>query len=123
MGRHYYGDIEGKFWFGTQPSNAGDRFGQSSMQPQHLEYYYEEAHLESVEAEIKVITETLGDWLGKLDKFFEETSVYNDEIVTNYGLDLEEFNLKLKDYADLRLGVQIRDCIKELGYCNFDAEC
>ena len=29
---------------------------------------------------------------------------------------------EMSDYADYRLGVQIRDCILENGYCNFDAE-
>ena len=27
MGRYYYGDIQGKFMFAVQPSNAGERFG------------------------------------------------------------------------------------------------
>jgi hypothetical protein len=29
---------------------------------------------------------------------------------------------QLSDYADLLLGRQIRDCVKEFGECNFDAE-
>ena len=27
MGRYYSGDIEGKFWFGIQPSNDAEQFG------------------------------------------------------------------------------------------------
>ena len=29
---------------------------------------------------------------------------------------------ELSDYADLGLGKQIRDCIKETGQCSFEAE-
>jgi hypothetical protein len=29
---------------------------------------------------------------------------------------------ELSEYADLGLGKQIRDCIKEQGYCEFTAE-
>ena len=29
---------------------------------------------------------------------------------------------ELEDYADLGLGIQIRDCIIEKGECTFDAE-
>jgi hypothetical protein len=29
---------------------------------------------------------------------------------------------ELSDYADLGLGIKIRDCIKEFGSCSFDAE-
>jgi len=29
---------------------------------------------------------------------------------------------ELSEYADLKLGIKIRDCIKEIGYCSFDAE-
>jgi hypothetical protein len=38
---------------------------------------------------------------------------------------LKEANItndELKDYADLQLGIQIRDCIQEQGYCTFDCE-
>ena len=33
MGRWYSGDVEGKFWFGIQDSNAADRFGVTGHQP------------------------------------------------------------------------------------------
>jgi hypothetical protein len=39
---------------------------------------------------------------------------------------LEKANItkqELSDYADLGLGRQIRDCIKENGQCYFTAEC
>lgn len=30
---------------------------------------------------------------------------------------------ELSEYADLGLGIKIRDCIKEEGSCSFEAEC
>jgi hypothetical protein len=38
---------------------------------------------------------------------------------------LKENNItteELSDYADLGLGIQIRDCVKEQGYCSMDCE-
>ena len=52
------------------------------------------------------------------DKFFEEKDSYSDS-------DLQALNVTkddLSDYADLLLGIQIRDYIVENGECNFEAE-
>ena len=45
-------------------------------------------------------------------------------IILFTGLDLTEREIKqhLSDYADLGLGIKIRDCVKETGSCSFDAE-
>jgi len=118
MGRYYIGDIEGKFWFGTQSSCAADRFGVEGTQPEYLEYNFGESHLEMVEAEIVRIEEFLGDKKKAIDEFFEVRDSYNDEILLEIGVTAEE----LSEYADLGLGIKIRDCIKELGYCSFEAE-
>ncbi len=123
MGRYFTGDINGKFYFAIQPSNAADRFGVTGHQPEQLEYYFEEENLEEVEEEIKDIEESLGEWKQKIFDFFESTNGYNDEIVEKYGLAPKEFNKHLNDYADLELGIKIRDCIKEQGSCQFEAEC
>jgi hypothetical protein len=40
-------------------------------------------------------------------------------MLTEAGITTQE----LKEYADLCLGIKIRDCIKENGECRFDAEC
>jgi hypothetical protein len=118
MGRYYSGDIEGKFWFGVQSSVAADRFGVSHNEPNYVEYYYEEEDLEKVEEEIQVIEETLGDKLQLIENFFAEKNSYNDDELTEAGISRDD----LSEYADLRLGKQIRDCIKENGSCNFTAE-
>ena len=122
MGRYYNGQIDGKFWFAVQSSDAADRFGVTGSRPAELEYYFDEDNLESVEEEIKSIEEILGDWNQKLHDFFEAHTSYNDDIAEKYGFNVKHFNTNLKNYADLLLGYKIRDCIKEEGNCSFTAE-
>ena len=57
MGRYYSGDIEGKFWFAVQSSNAADRFGSIGYEPDYLEYYFNEDNLPDVQKELKKIEE------------------------------------------------------------------
>jgi hypothetical protein len=118
MGRYYVGDIEGKFWFGLQPSNAAGRFGGEESEPQYIEYYFDEEHLEEVNEEIDRIITTLGDKKKIIEDFFEGKISYKDEDLADLGI-TEDI---LRDYADLKLGIQIRDCIVEKGHCHFDAE-
>ena len=119
MGRYYNGDIDGKFWFALQSSDCADRFGVTGEQPSRLEYYFDEVDLVGVEAEIKNIEESLGEQLQVIEKFFEEKNGYNDKMLEEAGITKEQ----LSDYADLGLGRQIRDSIKENGQCEFEAEC
>jgi hypothetical protein len=118
MGRYYSGDIEGKFWFAVQSSDAADRFGVIGTQPEELQYYFSEDDLEAVEEEIKNIEESLGEKKQILDKFFEENNGYTDKDIQKLSVSRDEFI----DYADLGLGIKIRDRIKEHGECNFTAE-
>lgn len=119
MGRYYSGDIEGKFWFAVQDSDAADRFGVIGSVPNYLDYYFGEEDLQSVEDEIKVIEESLGDKKRILDEFFNTNNLYTEEMIEDLGITLQE----LSEYADLGLGIKIRDCIKEQGSCSFEAEC
>jgi len=118
MGRYYSGDIEGKFWFAVQSSNAADRFGQHGYEPNYISYSFDEDDLPAVEEEIKNIEDKLGDKLKVIEDFFANRDFYNDTELTAAGITKEE----LSEYADLGLGIKIRDCIKENGSCNFDAE-
>jgi hypothetical protein len=118
MGRYYNGDIEGKFWFALQSSDAASRFGGEELEPSYISYHFNEDHLKEVEEEIKYIEEKLGDNKKIIDDFFSKKQSYSDQ-------DLEDINISramLSDYADLDLGIKIRDCIVENGECNFDAE-
>ena len=118
MGRYYSGDIEGKFWFALQSSNTADRFGVIGTQPETLNYYFDEDNLEDVSNEIKNIEEKLGGKLEIIENFFKENNGYNDEKLKEVGITKDE----LRDYADLGLGKQIKECIEKIGYCSFEAE-
>lgn len=118
MGRYYNGDINGKFWFGLQPSNAPSRFGGTEQEPAYITYDFQEENLEDVEEEIKNIQENLGDKIGIIDKFFEDNESYDDDMLEEVDITNED----LREYADLKLGIKIRDCVQEQGYCTFDCE-
>jgi hypothetical protein len=118
MGRYYTGDIEGKFWFGLQSSDAASRFGGEEYEPSYISYHFDEEHLKGVEEEIKNITDSLGDKLKVIEDFFKGKISYSDEMLAEAGIERKE----LEDYADLGLGIKIRDCIIEKKECNFDAE-
>jgi hypothetical protein len=118
MGRYYSGDIEGKFWFALQPSDAPSRFGGEETEPSYINYYFNEDHLEEVEEEIQAIEESLGDKKKIIDDFFETKGGYSSDDLIELGITENE----MRNYADLGLGIQIRDCIKENGDCNFEAE-
>ena len=123
MGRYISGDIETKLWFAVQPSDAADRFGVTGTQPETLEYWFREEDLESVEDEINSITKSLGKYKDLLDKFFNENNGYNTQNLSDHlQVDEKETKKLLKEYADLELGIKIRDCIKENGECSFSAE-
>jgi len=119
MGRYYEGSINGKFWFGLQSSTAPSRFGGTEQEPAYITYdFQEEDHLDEVIQEIERIEATLGDNKKVIEDFFENRDSYQTKDLEAIGIT----NEILKEYADLLLGIQIRDCITEKGYCTFDAE-
>ena len=123
MGRYTSGDIEHKFWFAVQNSDAADRFGVTGVEPSELYYYFDEGNLDDVEAELKVIKKQLGTYRTKMNKFFKSNQWYTDEDLVKH-LDIPEDKVKklLKDYADYELGMKIRECILVNGCCEFTAE-
>ena len=116
MGRYYTGDIDGKFWFGLQPSDSANRFGVEGVAPEYLEYWFDEDNLSDVEEEIERIEGSLD--VEKVEAFFNNNNGYNDEMLEKHGIN----NKELADFADLQLGKKIRDCIKQTGECSFTAE-
>ena len=124
MGRYVMGDIDHKFWFATQNSNAADRFGVTGEQPSELYYYFnKDEHLDTVRTELTLIKNKLGKDLEKLDKFFEGTFSYTDKQLADYlGKTGKEVELLLKDYADLILGNKILKQLETTGSCEFTAE-
>lgn len=122
MGRYYSGDIEGKFWFGIQPSDAADRFGVTGEQTQ-ISYSFDSENLPKIQEELKKIEDDLGETKLKLDKFFEKNFGYNDEELSKYlKCPILELRYILREYADYQLGKQIAECIEKNGFCYFDAE-
>lgn len=119
MGRYYSGDINGKFWFGVQNSDAADRFGVTGDTPSYLSYYFDESNLEEVTAEIESIKENLGDQLQVIEAFFAKNNGYNDDMLVEANITRRE----LSEYADLKLGIQIKECIEKNNECAFEAEC
>lgn len=123
MGRYYSGDIEGKFWFAVQSSDAADRFGVVGTEPNYLEYYFQEDDLPNIEQGLKEIEGTLGEYLQKMEDFFKTVSYYNDEeLAEAIGVEMEDVRFYLREYADYTLGVEIRDYVIEHGECEFTAE-
>ena len=122
MGRYFNGDINGKFMFGVQDSRAADRFGVEHTEPNLIEYYFNESDLENVEKELKHIEDTIGkDNMNKIDEYFVNAAFYDDNEMKEAKM-LGIWNKHKVDYADYKLGIKIRDCIKEQGCCEFTAE-
>lgn len=61
MGRYYSGDIEGKFAFGVQSSNAADRFGVEGQPPDYIEYNYNQDDMPLLKDELKVLEDSFGE--------------------------------------------------------------
>ena len=124
MGRYYYGDIDGKFWFAVQSSDAADRFGVKGCEPNYISYYFHQENLEDINNELKNIENNLGPHLKTLESFFEKVRGYNDqEVQTLLNLStIEEAKFMLSEYADYRLGLKIKNKVEEIGECSFEAE-
>jgi hypothetical protein len=118
MGRYYSGDIEGKFMFAIQSSDAASRFGGEEGQPQYIDYYFGTEHLDEINTEIKKIETYLGDKIKIIKDLFESSSLFNSGTIIDLGLSTKD----ISEYADLRLGIQIRDYVLENKHCYFQAE-
>lgn len=122
MGRYYDGDIEGKFWFGLQPSDDADFFGVTGYQPDYLEYQFEKENLKEVKKGLKKCEAELKGYKDMIEKFFKSHKYYNDIDIKKAGFDVGIFNEKLKWYARYELGKEIEKCIEASGQCYFNAE-
>lgn len=122
MGRYISGDIDGKCWFGVQPSDFADRFG-SKGDSSYLEYWFEDSQLPEIEEELKRIEKRLGKNLKKLDKFFNTHLGYTDsELEKALKLSGDKTQFMLREYADYKFGVRLRDYLKENAECSFKVE-
>ena len=127
MGRYYTGDIEGKFAFAIQSSDAADRFGVIGHPPNYLEYNYNEDDLEELQKELKNIEDAFGGHKPALKIYFDLYKTQDDaplsfvSYIKEGGLP-ELTESQLSEYYDYVLGRKILDCIQETGSCSFDAE-
>ncbi len=125
MGRYYSGDIEGKFLFGSQSSNAADRFGVTGCEPNYIQYYYTEEEMPELIKELKVIEDSFGEHKTAIMAYFDlygvDPVIGIREFITK--ADLPEMDEdKVREFYDYRIGKQILDCVKTHGTCSFEAE-
>ena len=135
MGRYYEGDIEGKFWFGIQSSDDADFFGSHGFQPDYLEYYFDEEHLDKIQKGLDECCQRLDYRKGLLDDFFKKKQGYTREEICELldipvpkpGISIEahkksKYNYYLEWYARYQLGKKILDRVKSDKFCSFRAE-
>jgi len=122
MSREYSGDITGSFWVAVQPSNAADRFGVIGEPPPQLDYSFAESDLSTINGELSRITEMLGNNLEKLEKFFQTHDCHNKtEVAEELGISELEAWKMVSEYADYKLGMEIKRCVERNGCCCFTA--
>ena len=118
MGRYYHGDIEGKFMFGVQPSNAHERFGAVECEPSYIEYEIDRDKYDDIVKELDSINK---ESIKKVEKMFKENDGYNDDTMSKYNVSKQD----LSEYADFKLGENVKnffDDNADIDECNFSAE-
>ena len=104
MGRYYTGDIDGKFMFAVQNSDAGERFGAVSQHSNYIDYVvYKEDSYEDICNELNAIEQT--GCIKRVTKMFDNEVGYNDDICQKYGVSQKD----LMEFADYRMGKQIKE--------------
>ena len=134
MGRYYNGDIDGKFMFAVQSSDAHERFGAIEEEKDYIPYVvYRDAYAE-ICAELDSIKHK--GHIDKVEKMFEkEPQGYNNEIQKK--LSHKEYRNFIKgrmnnvtdedlsEYADYQIGIQLKEFFDDnpdLDECRFEAE-
>tara|TARA_R100000935_G_C2727886_1_gene120708 strand:+ start:268 stop:627 length:360 start_codon:yes stop_codon:yes gene_type:complete len=118
MGRYYHGDIEGKFMFAVQPSDAGERFGASECQ-NYIEYFVDkEDSYETLTSELKKIEESGA--LERVDKMLKENeNMFNDLTMKKSKVSAHD----MREFADYEMGKQMKDYFDSgEDYLSFSAE-
>jgi hypothetical protein len=119
MGRYYNGDVEGKFMFAVQNSDAHERFGAVEENSGYVDYVvYRDSYAE-ICAELDSIKHK--GHIDKVEKMFNEKNGFNHKIKEQYGVSDED----LSEYADYEIGMQLKkffDKNKYLNECRFEAE-
>ena len=118
MGRYYNGDVEGKFMFAVQDSNAHERFGAVEEESNYINYVvYRDSYNDIVEELDKIDKGSIK----RVENMFNNEGGYNDEILARYNVTHEN----LSEYADHRLGMQLKEFFDNhpnADECRFEAE-
>jgi len=133
MGRYYTGDIEGKFMFAVQDSDAGERFGAVEIGctttycsiadftiTDSIQYQVNRESYDYIVKELRLIKESGA--IEKVQSMIEDNNGWNNEIAEKYGVSRKN----LEDYADYRMGNQIKDWFDDNSdedSLSFEAEC
>lgn len=125
MGRHYGGDIEGKFWFGVQASDDASFFGGTIEEPSEINYHFNTKNdMKKVVSGLEECRKKLGANKQLLDEFFKDENGYNNKMLEDkFGWTEKQTRENLEWYARLDLGEKIYNCLKEKDECSFSAEC
>ena len=118
MGRYYNGDIDGKFMFAVQSSDAHERFGAEEQETSYIDYWIGREKYENIVKELDKIDKGS---IERVSKMFDENDHYNDETMKKYNVS----KLDLSEYADYRIGKQVKDFFDdnpEIDDCYFQAE-
>ena len=123
MGRHYDGDIEGKFWFAVQSSDDGEYFGAIDITEENTDSDYHNgfvdyviyfSDIDRVKAGIDLCKRQLRGNYSILNEFFLSNKGYNDEMIIEHyqktrGIHINEGFLReqLTIFARLDFGTQI----------------
>jgi hypothetical protein len=118
MGRYYSGDIEGKFMFAVQSSDAGERFNAIELEETLIEYRVNYESYQEIKKELDEIL--LTGAVARVEHMFENVMGYDDKTCVAYGVSGND----LSEYADYRLGKKILDFFDENPKkdCYFNAE-
>ncbi len=121
MGRYYNGDIEGKFWFAIQSSDAPERFGAFERDREYIDYIIDCESLPEIIEEIKSIESNPKVQL--LMKLCDEADTIS--ITDAWKKENDISTEDLAEYADLTLGRKIRDFFESdplNDYCEIQAD-
>ena len=119
MGRYYNGDVNGKFMFAVQGSDAHERFGAVEVESAYIHYVVYREDYAEICAELDAIKHK--GHIEKVLKMFNEENGFNDEIKKQYNVSQED----LEEYADYEIGMQLKEFFDEnpdCYECRFDAE-
>lgn len=123
MGRYYNGDIEGKFWFGVQPSEDIFFFGGTEVPASFRAVHYKDGDMAKVEDGLIECYKVIGKYGVLLDEFFKKNGAYNEEMLEKHlKVSKKKANELLKWYARRELGQQILECMKDKGECFIEGE-